>query len=1491
MLSIPVIAMASISLYAGLYHLLIYVRSRYFRAHLTFSILCLTVVAYDVFCVGLYSTTSSVDGAHWQRLQFLSLALFVPAFLWFAADYTNQKPGRAIYIYSAFYVFAFLVQLVDRSSFTFLVDQPSIKNIPFAGQTITYFEAVLGPFSVVQSFMGLIASTSILVMGYRYYRSGHKREALPLILVTGLMYIAGFHDTLVSNGMYQFIYLMEYAYLATILMMTWSLSSTVVDAAIAREELRKSEERFRSMVETTSDWVWEVDVNGRYTYASPRVRDLLGYEPEEVLGYTPFDFMLPAAAQEMGRIFRTTIQNHGVFERVENNNLRKDGQLVVLETSGIPFFNERGELGGYRGIDRDITKRRQAEEDLKESEERFRSIVENALAGIFIIDDAYHFVYVNDELCHILRYPSEELLGLDFRTVLTEESRALVADRYLRKQRGEETPSRYEFNIICRDGEIRVVEMNVTVVGDKTGKPRSMGQLIDITDRKRAEEQLQESVQRLQTVVNGAPIVLFSVDRQGKFTLSEGKGLGRLDAVPGELVGKSIFDFFRDDPEALANMQRALSGESFTTLLSLPGGTVFEASHIAMRDPAGECTGTIGLLVDITERKQMEDKLRESRNILQTVLDTIPARVFWKDTNLNYLGCNRSFALDAGFQSPREVIGHDDYEMGWLDQADLYRNDDLQVIKSDQPKLGYEELQTTPDGGQIWLLTNKVPLRDADGKTRGVLGTYEDITVRKRAEEALTESEEKFRSIVENSLAGIFKVDNSYRFVYVNDELCRILAYPKEKLLGLDFRKVLSANSRALVEDRYVRRQRGEDVPSRYELEVVRLNGEVRHAEMIVNVVSDMYGKPSSMGQLIDITERNQAEDALRRSQQMLRTILDQFPGVVFWKDRQSVYLGCNQAFSTASGLASPMEITGKTDLDLPWAETEAMSYRAEDLEVMESGQPRLGIIEPQHQSDGRLAWFDTSKVPLVDELGNVIGVLGASRDITEQVLTLHALQETEFFLNRSQQVAQIGSYKLDIRSGCWESSPSLDDILGIDEAFVKDVTGWLTLVVAEDRETMRDYLLRHVLTERQRFEKEYRIVRPIDHEVRWMFGLGELEFDEAGSPVRMIGTIQDITERRQIEDKLRVSEERLQQAVRISDIGIFDHDQITEAIYWSPEVRKDFGLSQKENFSLQDFIDQLHPDDLAGTTAAIRQAHDPAGDGSYDVEFRFVRRNGEVRWIAAKSRTFFAGEGDGRHPIRTIGALIDITDRKRTEEERETLIKELEAKNAELERFTYTVSHDLKAPLVTIKGFLGYIENDARTGNMDRLSSDLRRISDAVERMRVLLKDLLELSRVGRFFNPSDDIRFGDLANEAIGLVEGAIRERHITIKLQSDLPSVYGDRQRLVEVLQNLLDNASKFMGDQPEPTIEIGQAGRENENYIFFVRDNGIGFASEYREHVFGLFNKLDPNSEGTGIGLALVKRIIEVHGGRVWVESEPGKGATFYFMLTPARHKTG
>lgn len=245
-----------------------------------------------------------------------------------------------------------------------------------------------------------------------------------------------------------------------------------------------------------------------------------------------------------------------------------------------------------------------------------------------------------------------------------------------------------------------------------------------------------------------------------------------------------------------------------------------------------------------------------------------------------------------------------------------------------------------------------------------------------------------------------------------------------------------------------------------------------------------------------------------------------------------------------------------------------------------------------------------------------------------------------------------------------------------------------------------------------------------------------------------------------------------------------------------------------------------------------------------------------------------------------------ELTERKLAESQKEELIQELEAKNAELERFTYTVSHDLKTPLVTINGFLGYLETDTASGNVDRVRQDTRRIQNAVNRMHLLLNELLELSRIGRITNPPEKISFDDLVQDALKIVHGRLEERNIDVSVEPNLPPVYGDRQRLTEVLQNLIENSAKYIGDQREPHVNIGLAGEEDGKPIFYVKDNGMGIDPKYNEQIFGLFNQLDSNEEGTGIGLTLTRRIVEVHGGRIWVESQLGKGATFYFTLPKA-----
>ncbi len=362
-----------------------------------------------------------------------------------------------------------------------------------------------------------------------------------------------------------------------------------------------------------------------------------------------------------------------------------------------------------------------------------------------------------------------------------------------------------------------------------------------------------------------------------------------------------------------------------------------------------------------------------------------------------------------------------------------------------------------------------------------------------------------------------------------------------------------------------------------------------------------------------------------------------------------------------------------------------------------------------------------------------------------------------------------------------------------------------------------------------------------------------------------------DVSEQRQIERALKENEERMRAILASIPDMIFEisSDGILLDFMASSEITP---LMPPSEFLGKNIKEVFPPTIAAQTFFALERAL--ATDQLHAFEYE-LSPGGEVQYFEARI-TAITSES-------AIMMVRDISQRKYVQTEREKLINELEEKNGELERFTYTVSHDLKSPLITIKGFLGFLEQDAVNGNTVRLKADIQRIASAADKMQLLLGDLLELTRIGRLTNPYQNINFEELAHEAVELVHGQIQSKGIQVSIQEDLPTVYGDRRRLAEVLQNLIDNAAKFVGDRSHPRIEIGLSGYENDKPIFYVKDNGIGIASIHHDRVFGLFNKLDADSDGTGIGLALVKRIVELHGGRIWIQSEVGKGAAFFFTL--------
>lgn len=691
-----------------------------------------------------------------------------------------------------------------------------------------------------------------------------------------------------------------------------------------------------------------------------------------------------------------------------------------------------------------------------------------------------------------------------------------------------------------------------------------------------------------------------------------------------------------------------------------------------------------------------------------------------------------------------------------------------------------------------------------------------------------------------------------------------------------------------------------------------------------------------------DITQKKQAEAALRESESRLRSVMNHAPVVLWALDLEGVF-----TFSEGRGLKAlglePGQVVGLSVYEL----------YADYPEIVDTARRALQGEAVAYTVEVGEVVYENRYTPFFDRQGRLVGTIGVAIDVTERKRAAEALHQLNVDLERriEERVAELSKEITERRqaeesqreseerfSKMFHASPNAIALTSFkDKRFIEVNEGFERMFGYTREEAIgkssQELILWSDPEDWARLYSQLETqgeVREMEVQFRTRSGregVAELSADviEVDGERCILSIGRDITERKRPEAVLRRSQEELEQLVEartaaLSEANatltqeVAERKRIEEALRESEEKHRTLFETMAQGVVYQNAEGVIISANSAAERILGLTLDQMQGRTSFDPRWRAVREDGSdfpgnthpamvalatgeavgpgimgvfnpqtdtYRWIVVHTVPQFK-KGEDK-PYLVYATFEDITERKQAEAERERLIEELEAKNTELEQFTYTVSHDLKSPLFTIKGFLGLLEQDVIRGDAERVKTEIEQINTAADKMQRLLDELLELSRIGRRTNPPEEMALADLAREAVELVAGQIAERGVEVEIDPALPVVVGDRVRLLQMVQNLVDNAVKFMGDQPQPCIEIGTR-QDGDERICYVRDNGIGVEPRHHQKVFGLFERLNPRVEGTGIGLALARRIVEVHGGRIWVESEgKGHGATFCFTL--------
>ncbi|MBT3538879.1 PAS domain S-box protein [Candidatus Parcubacteria bacterium] len=1253
----------------------------------------------------------------------------------------------------------------------------------------------------------------------------------------------------------------------------------------AEKSLKESENKFRDMVLSSVDWMWEVDVQGRYTFVSNGVKKDLGYTPKEIIGKTPFDFMSKEEAQRVGKLFKSIVAKKGPIVDLENRNITKKGKNVFLLTNGVPILDDVGRLVGYRGVDKNITERKKTEIALKEEKSRLDVTMESVPGVFYVFDIKGKFLKWNKNFEKVVGYSSKEMSKASPLDFFKGKDIVHIASRIKEVfTKGESSAEAY---IVSKSGK-RIPYYFTGKLMKIGGISYLVGVGLDRSEKKKAEEE----IERYKFLADQATQEIALADLKGNIVYTNDAWAKNHGYKKEELIGKPLSVFH--PKEELLNVKkfnkklmRDGHNEGEIVHKRKDGTTYTSQMENFILEKDGEPLFLVGLAVDITEKKKIEEDLKESEEKYRLLYETSSDAIMTLEPpSWEFTSGNPAIVKMFGVKNEKEFTSLGSWQVSPKYQPDGQLSSEKakkmigMAMKTGRNFFEWTHKKVHGEDFFATVLLNRV---EADGHTF-LQARVSDITEKKKAEQALKYSEENYRTTLQSIKAGLVVHDANTNILFSNPEAHRILGLSEAQMLGkkaidsawsfVDRDKVKLPLAKYPVNMVVSRKKPLKD----YLVGIERSDRDYT-TWVIVNAMPVFKQKKLEkvIINFIDVTEREQAEEELMESEELLRESqriahvgswhLDIVNNKLTWSDEIYRIFGLKPHQFVATYEAF-LKAIHPDDRDL------VNKAYADSLKNKTSYDIEHRVLRP----NGVIRIVRENCFTIFDKKGKPLSSTGSVQDITDSKKAEELVSESEEKYRNVVERANDGIMVIQDRKIKYANSRIAEMVgVSVKEALNKSFTNFVHS--SEIKKVTKMYLMR---MSGKKVPTVYETVlkNKKGKKVEVELNAGLIDF---GGKTADLVIVRDIRERKKSEMELV---ERMNEVVtekdKVSTIvqgigdGVFVVDIDLKITLFNPIASHISGFSDTE------VIGKKYSDVLKFVSESdIEKIND-----------RFVKdaiRTGEIQEMS--NHTLLIDKNGEKIPVadsaaplkdekgNIIGCVVVFRD----------ATKEREIDRVKSE-FVSVASHQLRTPLSGIKWFTELLLKQ-KVGKLNDEQKDyVNQVHVSNERLIRLVSDLLDVSHIDtgkKFFIEKKRTDISEIISQVLEGNIALINKRKIGIDICKELSgkvNLFVDPDKIRQVFYNLITNAIKYskVGGKIELCIETNKG-----KVVFSVKDKGLGIPRKDQDRIFEKFfradNVMTTQTDGTGLGLYITKAIVEAHGGKVWFESRAGKGTTFFFSL--------